>query len=136
MHAPSISTRFTSLPALSHASPRYLLRPQLLTRQAPLPCRGTSLGPSVLGRDMLLPKKGAKENAMPCTRDWFTAGLRVGLALFVSCCVFSLAAAQTCVQPPTGLVSWWPGEENAEDIQSGNNGTLEGATTFDTGKVG
>ncbi|MBI4463410.1 MAG: LamG domain-containing protein, partial [Acidobacteria bacterium] len=45
------------------------------------------------------------------------------------------AMAQTCVAPPSGLVSWWPGEGNANDIQGTNNGTITG-TTFATGKVG
>src|SRR5438093_6636033 len=47
------------------------------------------------------------------------------------------ARAQTnCVPPPAGLVSWWPGDGNANDIQDGNNGTLEGGVTFAAGKVG
>jgi hypothetical protein len=29
----------------------------------------------------------------------------MGFALFTLCSLFSLAAAQTCVQPPAGLVS-------------------------------
>jgi len=37
--------------------------------------------------------------------------------------------------PPGDLVSWWPGDGNAQDIQGTNDGTLEGAT-FVTGKVG
>ena len=43
-----------------------------------------------------------------------------------------------CTLPPEGLVSWWPGEMNAKDIvlTSGNNGTLQGGTTFTTGMVG
>jgi len=24
--------------------------------------------------------------------------------------------AQACVQPPSGLVAWWPGDGNAKDI--------------------
>ena len=47
-----------------------------------------------------------------------------------------LTAAQICIQPPDGLVSWWPGEGNANDIQSGNNGMLEEEATFDVGMVG
>src|SRR5439155_8470225 len=31
----------------------------------------------------------------------------------------------TCVTPPSGMVSWWPGDGNANDIQGGNNGTLQ-----------
>ncbi len=39
-----------------------------------------------------------------------------------------------CVQPPSGLVSWWPGDGNADDILGVNDGTLYGAT-FDLGMV-
>ncbi len=39
-----------------------------------------------------------------------------------------------CVIPPSGMVSWWPGDEEAKDIVGGNNGTLHG-TTYATGKV-
>src|SRR5260370_21849338 len=41
-----------------------------------------------------------------------------------------------CVAAPSGLVSWWPGEGNANDAVDGNNGTLFSGTTFMTGKVG
>jgi hypothetical protein len=35
----------------------------------------------------------------------------------------------------TGLVSWWPGDGNANDIKGTNDGTLNGDTTFVAGKV-
>jgi hypothetical protein len=38
--------------------------------------------------------------------------------------------------PPSGLVSWWPGDGNAFDIHGGNNGTLLGATSFTSAEVG
>jgi hypothetical protein len=41
---------------------------------------------------------------------------------------------QTCIAPPEGLVSWWPGDGNTEDIAGSSNGTLTGA--FAQGKVG
>jgi len=41
-----------------------------------------------------------------------------------------------CVQPPTGLVSWWRGDGNAFDQIAGNNGVLLGNTTFGPGRVG
>ncbi len=41
-----------------------------------------------------------------------------------------------CVNPPSGLVSWWPGEDNANDIQSSNHGVLQNGAAFATGKVG
>ncbi len=40
-----------------------------------------------------------------------------------------------CVPPPSGLVSWWPGDENADDIWDTNHGTVNGAI-FSTGRVG
>ncbi|HKY05766.1 MAG TPA: LamG domain-containing protein, partial [Blastocatellia bacterium] len=42
-----------------------------------------------------------------------------------------------CVPPPAGMVSWWPGDGTAEDIQDGNDGVLlNGATATATGEVG
>ena len=40
----------------------------------------------------------------------------------VTDCV-NLVVLPVCVPPPSGLVSWWPGNGNALDIVSGNNGT-------------
>ena len=40
------------------------------------------------------------------------------------------------IAPPAGMVSWWPGEGNASDIQDGNHGTLSGDAGFAPGKVG
>jgi hypothetical protein len=37
---------------------------------------------------------------------------------------------------PSGLVSWWPGEGDANDIVSTNNGVLQGAISFAAGEVG
>jgi hypothetical protein len=45
------------------------------------------------------------------------------------------AAYSCCTSPPSGMVSWWPGEGNAKDIVNNNNGTINGAT-FESGKVG
>ena len=39
------------------------------------------------------------------------------------------------ITPPTGMVSWWPGDGNASDIVDGNSGTLENGATFALGKV-
>src|SRR4029077_17286827 len=38
--------------------------------------------------------------------------------------------------PPTGLVSWYRAEDNANDFADGNNGTLQGGATFAAGEVG
>jgi hypothetical protein len=44
--------------------------------------------------------------------------------------------AVACVSPPSGLVSWWPGEGNANDIMGNNNGFLQGGINFTAGEVG
>jgi len=68
---------------------------------------------------------------------------RVVLALLLLS-VFALAnlsvsgnvCAQSCVPPPTGLVAWWPGDGDANDLAGENDGTLEGGATFAPGMVG
>ena len=49
---------------------------------------------------------------------------------------FVSAFGSSCVAPPSGLVSWWPGDGTAKDIAGGNNGTAIGGVTFAAGKVG
>ncbi len=44
--------------------------------------------------------------------------------------------APACIAPPSGLVSWWPAEGNAEDIRGASDGALQGDATFVPGKVG
>ncbi len=46
------------------------------------------------------------------------------------------ASRADCLPPPSGLLSWWPGEGNALDELGGNTGTLAGDATFGPGKVG
>lgn len=41
-----------------------------------------------------------------------------------------------CATPPSGMVSWWKAENNAEDSIGINNGTLINGATFTTGMVG
>src|SRR5262249_52033129 len=41
----------------------------------------------------------------------------------------------TCVPPPSGMVSWWPGDGNANDIMGTNNGSLQNGATFASGKI-
>jgi len=40
-----------------------------------------------------------------------------------------------CVAPPAQMVSWWPGDGHANDIQDSNPGTLIGDATFANGFV-
>jgi hypothetical protein len=52
---------------------------------------------------------------------------------------FEFQSIQTCVQPPAGLLSWWPLDETsgttAMDIMNGNDGTHVGGPTPVTGMV-
>ena len=41
-----------------------------------------------------------------------------------------------CVEISNGLIGWWPGEGNAEELVFGNDGTLIAGTSFAAGKVG
>ncbi len=41
-----------------------------------------------------------------------------------------------CISPPSGLVGWWPGDGNANDVRNGNNGVLTNGATFTAGMVG
>ncbi|HET6262398.1 MAG TPA: LamG-like jellyroll fold domain-containing protein, partial [Chloroflexia bacterium] len=45
------------------------------------------------------------------------------------------AAPLACVAPPAGMVAWYPGDNNSEDIAGDNDGTLQDNTTFTGGKV-
>lgn len=45
------------------------------------------------------------------------------------------AGAQECIQPPAGIVSWWPADGDALDIVSGNDGALQNGATFAVGMV-
>jgi Concanavalin A-like lectin/glucanases superfamily len=58
------------------------------------------------------------------------------LILFFHLTLAGLASASTCVQPPAGLVSWWPAEGTTEDIIGEHDGSLQGGATFTTGAVG
>jgi hypothetical protein len=40
-----------------------------------------------------------------------------------------------CVQPPSGLVAWWPGDGDGNDNTGGNTSTLTGGLTFSAGEV-
>ena len=65
--------------------------------------------------------------------------LSSALALFVLTAVLlspGPSAAQSRAPVLDGLVSWWPGEGNANDAADGNTGTLQNGATFAAGKVG
>ena len=43
--------------------------------------------------------------------------------------------AQSCVSPPSDMISWWPGDGNANDIVDSNDGVLENGASIVAGKV-
>jgi len=47
-----------------------------------------------------------------------------------------LTSAPSCDPAPTGLVSWWSGEGNANDIVGANNGIAASGLTYTSGEVG
>jgi len=50
--------------------------------------------------------------------------------------VLTVLSEQSCDPPPSGLVSWWAGNGNANDIIGTNNGTWKGTPTYTNGEVG
>jgi photosystem II stability/assembly factor-like uncharacterized protein len=50
--------------------------------------------------------------------------------------IFGSFVPSSCVAPPPGLVSWWPGDGNAQDLTNRNWGALVSGATFATGLVG
>ena len=62
-----------------------------------------------------------------------TASRNIGLVLTALVLILAAAAPATglsCVEPPEGLVGWWPGDEDASDWAGDNDGTLEGYATL------
>jgi CSLREA domain-containing protein len=47
-----------------------------------------------------------------------------------------IGADPTCATPPAGMVAWYPGEGNGQDIKGGNDGTLPNGASFSAAKVG
>ncbi len=67
-----------------------------------------------------------------------TALQHLKLALFSIVLTFApnFAAAQACVPPPSGLVSWWRADATAKDSMGSNHGTLLNGAKHVSGQVG
>jgi hypothetical protein len=59
----------------------------------------------------------------------------IGAILLATALLAGPVAAQDCVEPPEGLVSWWPGDGNADDIRAADHGTLINGASFTSGLV-
>ena len=57
------------------------------------------------------------------------------VAMATVCSSNAMPVPPSCVPAPSGLVGWWPGEGNANDVFGANNGMLENVT-FTNGMVG
>lgn len=60
---------------------------------------------------------------------------------WIICCVLSVCmhtsiAVRQCVAPPSGLISWWPADGDANDIHGANSGVSINGASYDIGKVG
>jgi hypothetical protein len=65
-----------------------------------------------------------------------SSAFQIGTILLATVMLAGHAAAQDCVEPPDGLISWWPGDGNADDIWAGHSGTILGGMGFAPGMVG
>jgi hypothetical protein len=79
------------------------------------------------------PKQTEKEELMVWQKSSILSLIVIGLLGLTTAVP---AQAQTCVPPPAGLISWWPGDGDATDIIGPNNGTLHDSATFAKGLVG
>ncbi len=57
------------------------------------------------------------------------------LIQIIAVVIMPLICYAQCVTPPGGMVGWWPGDSNADDLIGGNNGTLMNGATFASGMV-
>lgn len=53
----------------------------------------------------------------------------------VTCTFGNIQPQPPCTPRPAGMVSWWTGDGNANDLAGGFNGTLYGTATYAPGKV-
>ena len=49
---------------------------------------------------------------------------------------YAYTNSNCAVCAPSGLISWWPGESNADDVAGANNGTAEDGVAYVPGEVG
>ena len=77
------------------------------------------------------------ETVMKMTKATLLSAFVLVVVTFIQTSPVLASADFVCVPPPSGLVSWWPGDGDATDIVDANNGVISGAgVTFVAGKVG
>jgi len=66
----------------------------------------------------------------------FRFPVAAGAALLVfSIAIAPITAVAQCVDPPSGMINWWPADNNTFDIIGGNHGTLQNGAGFGAGQV-
>jgi hypothetical protein len=65
-----------------------------------------------------------------------TAMLTGAIFLAAPLLVAGQAAAQTCMEPPSGMLGWWPGDGNGDDAHSNLNASVVDGAGFSPGLVG
>ena len=73
---------------------------------------------------------------MKTVSKMFEALCGAGLIVLFSLAAINHAGAQTCIQPPPDMTSWWPGDGNTNDIVGGRNAVLKNGAAFGVGQVG
>lgn len=61
------------------------------------------------------------------------------LSISIAVLLMSVSIAKLysqCVSPPSAMVGFWTGDDNPNDIQSANNGSLQNGASYTTGKIG
>src|SRR5689334_22724109 len=63
---------------------------------------------------------------------------RITKLLVLACASLALQSGlwAACVPAPQGLVSWWPGETNGNDLMGNNPATVGSGVSFSPGEVG
>lgn len=80
-------------------------------------------------------EEGRFGTSIAIDRDTLLVSGMNGRTLGGAAYVFVLPPPPPCIQPPAGLIAWWPGDRNATDVQGDNNGRLREGAGFAVGKV-
>jgi serine/threonine protein kinase/N-acetylneuraminic acid mutarotase len=89
------------------------------TTKAPIPTPRMYLQPVAINGMIYVVGGGGSRNLPLSTLEAYTA----------------VCPGSTCISAPPGLVGWWPGDGDANDIAGSNKGMLQGSVTFEAGKV-
>jgi serine/threonine protein kinase len=64
------------------------------------------------------------------------SGGRVSRPLATLHAYTAVCPGSSCISSPPGVIGWWPGDQNENDLAGPNNGTIEGKITFEKGIFG